>query len=485
MSLANRVALNSSVQTVAQVGVAVLSLFSVAITARYLSPEDYGGLLAAVALVSIFSTLTEFGLPTTAARWMANRPQDAPQTSASILLVGGVMATVGLLAILAFSQLVYSGGDDDVTRTAVAVLAVPFLLDPLRCVAQARYIVEQRIWMVAVAVLAGRATSLGLVVLAAGLDLGPTAVAAAFAASSIVQCLIMIVGQHSALRCLERTTTRRSRALLGEASSLGGILIMNFVYLRVGIFTVSILGSKVEVAEYGVSARVFEMLIVVPSFVMITLIPELARQEEHGERLRLIVGKALNAMQVLSLGVVAASVLSPDILRAIAGPAYGDAGGTLTILLVALALTFATNVFATTLVALGRQGRVWPVSAIVLATNIALNLALFPLLGIRGSALALLISEALSLVLMARLFREVSEIPRPFAPARALLAAGCAGLAASIPSLVALTDQAGARLVLGGALGGLAYVAALVGLRALPPALAQILGPPLRRLRRA
>jgi O-antigen/teichoic acid export membrane protein len=109
MRLAEKVALNSAAQLGGQVAVGFASLASVAVTARYLDVDQYGSLLAAIAFVSIFSMLAEFGVPPTAARAMARRPELTERIAASVLVAGAALALLSLAVAIAGGTWIYSG----------------------------------------------------------------------------------------------------------------------------------------------------------------------------------------------------------------------------------------------------------------------------------------------------------------------------------------------------------------------------------------
>ena len=78
--------------------------------------------------------------------------------------------------------------------------------------------------------------------------------------------------------------------------------------------------------------------------------------------------------------------------------------------------------FGNALVTQGRQRRLLVVSTSVLVVNGLVNLVAIPLLGARGAAGTLVLSEVLSLILTLGVYRRVAPLPALHMPMRSLLA---------------------------------------------------------------
>jgi O-antigen/teichoic acid export membrane protein len=486
MRLAEKVALNSAAQLGGQVAVGLASLASVAVTARYLDVDQYGSLLAAIAFVSIFSMLAEFGVPPTAARAMARRPELTERIAASVLVAGAALALLSLLVAVVGGTWIYSGQDDALTRQAIAILAIPLLVDPVRSLAQARLIVEQRAFVTSIGQVSGRLVSLAAVLAVALADLGPVAMAGAYAASSLVQTAAMLALAKGRALPRHGISLPDGRRMFAAAASLGVVLLIGLVYLRLDVFLLSLLAGREDVAHYGICARVYEMALLVPSYVMVTLMPELARAGPGTPRADALVRNALAVMQLLAFPLLALALLSGEILAVIAGAEYESAAPVLALMLVALALVFLRSVFTNALVAYGGQRALLGPSLSVLVINLVLNLALVPPFGAVGAAVGLLLSELAFLALTLRAYSAFGELPRPHRPWRGLLAAGAMAAVISIHRVIGAGGLGSALLLASVGLAGVGvYAAALHVLGALPEQVRRVAGTGGRRLLRA
>jgi O-antigen/teichoic acid export membrane protein len=135
-----------------------------------------------------------------------------------------------------------------------------------------------------------------------------------------------------------------------------------------------------------------------------------------------------------------------------------------------VAISYVGGVFGQALIALDRQRSLFMFGALlVLPLNLGANLALIPLLGTYGAALAYVVTELISVGLLMVVYRRAAKVPRPHRPLR-VAAAACAMAAVVLIRLVPGVDGASpvAVLGLGAAVGGTLYVGALYLLRAMP-----------------
>jgi O-antigen/teichoic acid export membrane protein len=307
--------------------------------------------------------------------------------------------------------------------------------------------------------------------------------AGAYAASSIVQTVVMVALMRGAARPRRRLSLADGRRLFGAAASLGVVLIVGLVYLRLDLFLLSLLAGRDDVAHYGLSARVYELAIVVPSFVMVTLMPELTRAGAGTERADALVAGALAVMQLLALPVLALALLSGEILTVIAGARYESAGPILALMLVALALLFVRAVFTNALVAYGGQRALLRPSLWVLGLNLVLNLALIPLFGAVGAAAGLVLSELAFLALTLRAYHAYGRLPRPHMPGRALAAGGAMAAILSLGHLLGEDGLNSAALLATACVVGLGvYAGVLHLLGAVPDQVRRVAGASGRRL---
>jgi O-antigen/teichoic acid export membrane protein len=480
MKLGHKIALNSSAQAARQVVAAGTGILGVALVTRYLSVDQYGAVLAALVLISLFSFATDLGISAMTVRAMARDPENEVAISSSAFWVWTAFGAPTAISILILSFIVYPGPSGETTRTSVLILMSTFPLLPFSGVAGVRAVAEQRVWVVSVASIFARVGALIAMVAAVVLDTGPTGVAVAFACGYIFEQLSSIIVMHPRIEFRRGLHRARIWSLVAAAMPLGLVMVINGLYFRLDAFLLSLLGSKGDLAVYGVAYKAFESFLQLPGFAMVTLMPVLAKLSFGDERFRELVGKAMMAMVVAALPIAGLSVMGSDLMVTLAGEKYAEGGLVLSLIMIGVAFSCVQWVFGNTIVTQGKQTVLLKVSILNLFLNGVFNVIAIPLFGDRGAAGALLLTEIVSLGNTLWVYSKLAPVPHVEKPGRLLLAlAGMVvvALAATLigPSIVAV--------IVGAGVGVPTYLAILIYSGALPAYLRSPFEAALRSLR--
>ena len=488
MRLGGKVALNAAALGGARLGAAVLGLVGVGITTSYLGVKGYGALVVALAFVTVIGTLNDLGIGTIVAREIAKRPDETRRLVNAGFSLVLALSLVGAAAGVGLMFLVYPGGGRDLERQAIVLLLLlPLPLAAAGAASSTYFISQQRAYMGALASVAGSVLSLALLVGAVALDTGFTGVAVAYAAQAAGFGVVMVVAARR-LKMRPGLDLRLSLQLLRWAVPLGAALLVASLYARIDLVLLSLLGSATDAGLYGLAYRFVDALLLLPTYVMITLLPEFSRLHARRERVGEIVQKAFDVMLVGIVPVVVVFVaFSTEIAELLGGGEFTDAGPVLAVLMLAVGLGFMAAVFLEPIIAVGHQKWVMWSSLGVLAVNVAANVALIPAYGAMGCAVAFLATEALTLLLLGSLYGRLAPLPRPRRGWR-VLAAAVVMVAVAAVKWTALGDamgQTGGLLVLA-PLATVAYIGALYAVGGVPPSVQETLVRPLvGRLRRS
>ena len=467
-SLAQLVALNTTLLTIGRLLTSLVGLVGVAIATRYLGRDAFGQLTVALGFVALFQSLPDLGLWTITAREIARRPERRDRLLANAFTIGALLSLLTLAVTLGLMALLYGGQGDELVRRGVLILSVQLLFSAPSGAASAVLTAEQRAAPIAVAGVAASLTFLALVPLVLALDWRFTGFAAGYAAAGIVNALLPLL----AVRRGGGFRLARDSALWGQllrwALPQGAVLVLSLLYFRIDTVLLSLLSTDAEVALYGVGYRLNEVLVLLPLYFMVTLFPELARAQDASARLAALGHAAISSLTLAAVAVMVLCVpLAPEIVAVIGGgDEFDGAVPVVRLLAVAVAFVFVTTYFFHALVALNRQRELVILIVVVLVLNVALNAALIPPAGAEGAALALILSEVASLVLVAGAYSRVARLPRLAKPLR-LASAGLLGAAAAWAA-AAMPGPDWLVLVVAGGAASLVYVAALRLLSAVP-----------------
>jgi O-antigen/teichoic acid export membrane protein len=248
-----------------------------------------------------------------------------------------------------------------------------------------------------------------LTALAAGLLLGTLASAACG--------LSFLAGRYRLLRWPHGQAFDLSlaRAAVTESAPIWLATLLSLVYFKVDVLIVRALAGDTVLGAYSAAYKVFEAVMIFPSVVMSAVFSPLVRAHDDPRRRRR--GELAVAALLLGLGALTGCVLFLGARRIVVlmfGPGFDPAVRSLQILAAAVPVMYVNAGLIQFLIARGLEWRNLAVSALLVAINVGLNLALVPRLGGPGAAYTTLTTEvALAMGCLAALrLGRAARLPR-------------------------------------------------------------------------
>jgi len=261
------------------------------------------------------------------------------------------------------------------------------------------------------------------------------------------------------------------KQLLRWAMPVGSGVMVHSLYWRVDIILLSLISSHGQVALYAVAFKIVDVVMVLPNYLHLTVMPELARVARNRPRFDQIMQKTSTALVVGAMGLLILFVAFAHELTALAGGSqFEDAAPVLQILAFAVAFAWFGSIFGDAFLVNDKLGFSLLISAVVLPVNVALNVAFINLWGAQGAAAAWVFSEVLIVLMFTTFYRRTfGNLPLP-RRASQILAASCAMATVGLLKLLPGISEAGPvlTLILGGGLCAGVYVASLYALKAMP-----------------
>jgi O-antigen/teichoic acid export membrane protein len=441
------------------VGIGV-SVGSSALLFRHLGVVASGNYITIVSLVTLAAGITDAGLSGIGVRELSTLEPAAGRRmfrnlfgirlilSAAGLLVAICFALVGYSSTLVIGTLVAGGGV--LLQTSQDTFAMPLLaqlrLGWVTCVDAVRQVV----------------TGLGIVLLVLlGAPLLP------FWATAVVGGLASTCAGALLVRRSMPLTPAFEREvwapLLRVTLPYALAAAVGAIYYRLAILIMSLVSSGQQLGYFGASARVVDVLVVIPQLLIGASFPSFARaaRDDRG-RFNYALGRMLDVCLLMGLAVSLGLITGATfIIKVIAGPQFAAAAPVLRIQGLALVASFLAAAFGYGLLGLQRYRATLVVNLTVLVFSGILTSVLASSDGATGAAISIVIVETLYAILLGGAVLHSGARPRvavAIVP-RALLAAALGALAlvpAHLPSIV--------RPVLALAIFGVA----LVALRAIP-----------------
>jgi O-antigen/teichoic acid export membrane protein len=391
------VARSGGVLVAAKVVSLLLQVGHLAILARTLDRPTFGAFAAGLALVTIVGAVAEMGLLNATMLSLSGAGDRAltmrSSRAATVRVVG--LATVVVVAL----GVALLRGDARLAALALVPWLVLSRVDvPLVAYQQVRFAagrlaaaeVGSRLLLVVAAVpiaVAGSGWSRQVVLLV---------VAAGYALSELPSLAILAKGapwRGRADRAATRELARRALPLgLTNASSL--------VHARGDQVLLDTFGRRSSLAAYALAYRVNDAVLALAHAAGLVTFPALA-QAGPSDRVRL--GRRIVALGcVAGLAAAAASFfMAPAVVGWLGGGRYDDAQLLVRLLAAALAASVANLPVAQLAIVGGRTAQLLTISVGAVVLNLALNVALIPSFGARGSAVATVVTETAGLVAVA------------------------------------------------------------------------------------
>jgi O-antigen/teichoic acid export membrane protein/peptidoglycan/xylan/chitin deacetylase (PgdA/CDA1 family) len=450
-----RVARNTFARAAGELVSKLASLVFFAAVARNLGQTGVGAFVFALAWAEISMLIASLGLDRALVRWIAadrSRAADLFADSASIKTALAI--PVALVSFAAVNVLTVGSTD----RTAIYMLTAGALFEALTRVAVSVFTAFERSELTGVVLIGQRLlqAALGIGVLAAGYEV--VAVASAYSAAAVLGFVLAVVLLRRRLGVARRSPDwRRWRAVGVRSVPFAVQDVFTVLLFRIDAVLLSLMATDAAVGRYGAAYRLFESTFFLTYALIAAFAPMftyLERDSEptiHGVYQRSL---KLALLLLVPCGVVFGT-LAPFVSRAFFGDDFESAADALRILAPAVVLIGLVTLTTSLIVSRRSPTTMVRLSAAMTLFNIVLNVALIPGLEERGAAVAMLVTEAVFLVLVVRMGLETVGAPvRWAATTGAPLVAGAAMAAVTF----ALRDVPG--LALGA--GGLTYAATFV-----------------------
>jgi O-antigen/teichoic acid export membrane protein len=402
---------------------------------RHLGVAESGRYVTVLSLVAIAFSVVDLGLGVSASRELALRdPGERRALLANVLAQRLWITPLAVLAIVSFALLAGYPTSMEIGAALAgtglyAMALADALLLPLT--------VELRNAGLGLVDFLKQAVTLACVALLVALGAGLTPFFAILIVAGLATMATapLLLGPGAFVR--PRWDRAEQRALLHRALPLAVALVLGQVYFRLVILLMSLISDPRQTGYFGGSLRAMETLVGISVLVAGVALPLLAAAaRDDRARLRY-------AIEGLSEGVLIAGVLvvlvtvraAEPVMAIIGGPGFGPSGAVLRIQVGALLFGALVQIWAVSLVALGRQRELILTNALGLLGMAAFAAVLVPSFGARGGAAASVLGDALLAALVYWRLRacEVRVVMRPGFLLRVALAAAAAGVALALP----------------------------------------------------
>ena len=402
------------------------SLLLFAEAGRRLGQNGLGAFVFAIAFTSFVMVPVGLGLDRYSLRAIAEERSLKHSLFFNVLVLKLTLA-VPLFALSFFGLHLLGYGAE--AQTTAWVLAPGVFSDSIARTQLAVFAAHERSGPPAVADTIQRVLSATLGIVALKLGYGVISVGVTYSIGSIFGMLIGFILMARTIGVPTRTiTSRRWRALASRSLPFAAQDIFTTLLARVDALILSLLTTQAAVGLYGAAYRLFESTLFI-SYALVGAFSAMYTYLGPGSSptLRTVFQRSIKLSLVLLMPLaVAFAVLAEPICRLIYGPDFTSAAVPLRILGPGVVLIGLVTLTTSLIVSRDDPRRIASLTAIMLAFNVAINFTLIPLYGVAGAATAMLATEVIFTVWIARIALRLVGGIKWLATVASALAAGTA-----------------------------------------------------------
>jgi O-antigen/teichoic acid export membrane protein len=421
MSLTKKVLFNTSVQFVGKIVNTLIGLASVAIITRYLGVAGYGDYTTAFAYIMFFSVISDFGFFWIIVRKIAAGEDIKKVIQASQALRLLFSTGIFLVSLLLVLFLPYSA----TLKIALIMVAVSIFWMSQNSVYLALFQAKMRMDWPVIAETIGRVLGLGLMLVAIYLGLDFLWIVAAGLSASLFNFIFNLFFGWRYTSFGFYFHKPLMRTILFESAPVGLITILGLIYFRIDTVLLSLFKGSIDVGIYGTAYKILEILMALPGMFVASVFPAIsaAHTQNDNQRVKTLIQKSFDALSIGAFAVMALffSLATPTI-NLVAGKEFLITSTTsifgvvfasdkvLQILIIAVGLSFWTNLFSNALISIKKQGSLIRPYIFATAVNVVLNLILIPKFSYVAAALVTIITQLILLVYCLVLVRRSTEL---------------------------------------------------------------------------
>jgi len=428
-----RAARNTFARALGELLAKLASLAFFAVLARKLGQSGVGVFVFALAWAEISMLLASLGLDRAMIRWIA---RDRSRAAGLFGDSAGIKVALAVPIALVSFTLVNLLALGSSTRVAIYVLTLGALFDALTRAAFGVFTALERSELTALCLIAQRVLAAGLGIGALAAGYGVETVSITYATAAGAGFVLAVVVLRRRLGIAPAGADPRGWRALGVSSIPFAVQDAFTVLLfRLDAVLLSLMATTAAVGRYGSSYRLFESTFFLTYALGAAFAPMYTYLERDSQpTIQGVFQRSLKlALLLLVPCAVVFGTLAPFVSRTLFGSDFEAAASSLRILAPVVVLIGLVTLSTSLIVSRRSPAAVVWLSGAMTALNIALNVALIPGLDERGAATAMLVTEAVFLVLAFRMAvrsigARVDLLSMSAAPLMAGLAMGAATL---------------------------------------------------------
>lgn len=393
MNVSQRILKNTTILSVAQIISYVLVFFYTIYTARYLGAEGFGVLSFAIAIVGIFTILTDLGMSNLTVREVARDKSLGPKYLGNGLVIKTVLAVVSFALIALTTNLLNYPSE---TLIVVYFIALSTIINSIYGFIFSIFQAHEKMEFQSVGQILNSALMFSGIIIAITYALDVVGFSFVYFISSLITlifALIVYVWKFS-LPPLEIDGAFWGK-LLKNAIPFGLTGIFVTIYYWIDSVMLSIMVGNEVVGWYNASYKFVFLFLSFQSLFVISIFPVLSSfYKTSKESLKFAYERSFKYMLIISIPVaVFVTIVADKVVLLIYGTDFIPSVIALQILIWTVIFMFINNISSNFLGSIDRQIAVSKIAGVGAIVNVILNLLLIPQFSYVGSSFATVFTE--------------------------------------------------------------------------------------------
>ena len=402
----NKVAKNASWIILCRVAQTVLSMVIAMLSARYLGPSNYGVVNYAASVTAFFAPIVYLGFNSTLVQELVAAPEDEGRIMGTSIIMSVASAFMCMVGVTAFVSVANPGETETlIVCVLYSTLLVFQAIDLLRYWFLSKYM--SKISSIAMLVSYAVAALYKIYLLATGKSVIWFAVSNSIEYMLIAILLIIMYKVKGGARIGFSWQIGKRMFAKSKYYILSSMMVT--VFTHTGKILINVLLDEASTGYYSAAVAVITM----PSFVFTAVVdsfrPEILKsknpQSLNSGMIRLYaIVFYLSLAQCLGI-----TLLARPIVDFIYGPAYAASVGALQIGIWYTIISYMSFARGIWVLATGKQKYLWIINLAGAITNVAVNFLLIPRIGILGAAVASVVTEFISNIVVCYFIKPLRE----------------------------------------------------------------------------
>lgn len=377
---------------------------------RILGATEFGKFTFALAFVSMFVVLSDFGLSDITIRELSRDKKSEKEYSGILFLK--ILLSIGALILILIGSFFIT--PDPVIQRVIWILAVFVLISNFFFIIYAFLRARQKMEYEAGLKILQALTIVGVGFFILFKFPSIESISWGYLVANFIVLIFALVFFHFRIQPLKLNLNKviwqkffKFSWPLGMAAIFGGIFV-NIDSVIMGYF-----GQITQVGYYAVARQIVGFLIIPATLISVSFFPVLNKIfEESLEKLQRIWGFYMESMIVLSIPLVAGGLIfASRIINFIYGQNFNTSIMALQILIFIVGINFLCYPYVLMLIVSHRQKKNLQINLITVITNISLNFLLIPRYSLYGAAVACVITNIVFLILVVVFSKYFIPIP--------------------------------------------------------------------------